>query len=66
MKTEGFLYICSMRVIVYDKYESYYQSQADIHNFKVTGKSSLWESRDVTEEELLALARNGEKILVNP
>lgn len=55
-----------MRVIVYDKYESYYQSQADRHNFNVTGKSSLWESRDVTEEELLELARNGEKILVNP
>lgn len=55
-----------MRVIVYDKYESYYQSQADRHNFKVTGKSSLWENRDVTEEELLELARNGEKILVNP
>lgn len=66
MKTEGFLYIWHMKIAVYDKYEAYYQREAYRNGFSLSGKSGLWEEKEVTEEELLALARRGEKILVNP
>ena len=55
-----------MKIAVYDKYEAYYQREAYRNGFSLSGKSGLWEEKEVTEEELLALARRGEKILVNP
>lgn len=55
-----------MRVKVYNKYEADYLNWARRHSASVTSNFDLWEERDITEEELLRLVRNGEKVLVNP
>lgn len=55
-----------VRVKVYNKYEASYLNWARRNFASVTSTFDLWEERDVTEEELLRLVRNGEKVLVNP
>lgn len=55
-----------VRVKVYNKYEASYLDWARRNFASVTSTFDLWEERDVTEEELLRLVRNGEKVLVNP
>ena len=54
-----------IKIRVYDRYESFIQRNAP-SGVHITGKSSLWDEREVTEEELLKLVRQGEKIIVNP
>jgi len=55
-----------MKVKVYNQYEIDYLRAANRHGVTVTSNFDLWEEREITEEELLNLARRGEKILVNP
>lgn len=59
------LYICSMKIKVYDAYEALYIKEAMRMEEKVTSTYDLWVEKEVTEEELLSLARRGEKIMIN-
>ena len=59
-----------MKVKIYDRYERLYlDTVSEIHHNRpyqnVTSSMNLWEEREVTEEELLQLIREGEKILIN-
>ena len=64
-----FSYICGMKVKIYDKYEQLYLETVDsLHGGRyrnATSSMNMWEEREVTEEELLQLIRDGEKILIN-
>ena len=59
------LYICGMKIKVYDAYEALYIKEAMRMEEKVTSTYDLWVEKEVTEEELLSLARRGEKIMIN-
>ena len=59
------LYICSMKIKVYDAYEALYIKEAMRMEEKATSTYDLWVEKEVTEEELLSLVRRGEKIMIN-